>query len=173
MSPNSFSLINTANGKLCDSNSIPYARGSPSTVRYYFIFMLMHISGSRVSPMELVPIFCLLGHSKLRSEARGGPILLVSEGISFHFPLWRGLLHHGFKHSLRPCLLIVWLRCQEDPVPFSSFSMIVCCHLASQPLQPQQSTSPTDEATISPSCFQPVTWSQQVHLLSRLSSGVR
>lgn len=92
MSPSSFStvsLINTASRKLCDSNSIPYTRGSPITTRYYFILVLMPILGSRVSPVELVPIFSPSGPSKLRSEGRGGPILLVSEGISFQFsPLW-------------------------------------------------------------------------------------
>lgn len=57
MSPSSFStmsLINTANRKLYDLNSILYARGSPTTIKYYFILVLMHTSGSRVSPVELV-----------------------------------------------------------------------------------------------------------------------
>lgn len=57
MSPSSFStmfLINTAKRKLYDSNSIPYARGSPTTRKFYFILVLMHISGSSVSLVELV-----------------------------------------------------------------------------------------------------------------------
>lgn len=45
----------------------------------------MHIAGSIVSPVELVPMFCLSGHSKLRSEGKGRHILLVSEGISVQF----------------------------------------------------------------------------------------
>lgn len=187
MSPSSFStvsLINTASRKLCDSNSIPYTRGSPITTRYYFILVLMRILGSRVSLVELVPIFSLSGPSKLRSEGRGGPILLVSEGINFQFsPLWGSPATRGsslaschayslcgsgsclYKVSGRPSALFFLLHdsVQSTHLTVPSPGSLNKAHLPQMrpPLTP------------SPDSFQPVTWPQHVHLPSRLSSGLR
>lgn len=80
--------------------------------------------------MELVPLHWLLGHYKLRSEGRGGPILLVPEVISFQFPpLWKfpytigSVIASCHAYSLH---CVAQDLAGEDPAASSSSSTMVC-----------------------------------------------
>lgn len=146
-----------------DSSFIPYIRGSPTVISHCVVLVLMYISGSRIYPVELGPLRWLLGHCKLRSEGRGGPILLVPEVISFQFPpLWESpstmsssiaSCHAYSLHCVAQALASV--RCLGRPcgLLFLLYDGVQSVTSPRNPFtwQPQQGTPPTDEATIKPS----------------------
>lgn len=101
------------------------------------ILVLMHISGFRLSPVELVPLHGLLGHCKLRSEGRGRTHSVGARSHKLPVSPTVGVsIHLGFTHSLVPCLLTslcgsgVW----EDTISSSSFMMV--CSQSPHPTTP-------------------------------------